>query len=78
MDEKGKVMVSLRCVATRGKTRGKGAPGRFKLKVGGRVLSHEFRSSSGKIDYIQVMLPSACGRGPHPFLASAASSSARS
>ena len=36
---------------------GKGLPGRFKLKVGGRVLSHKFRFKSGKIAHIQVTLP---------------------
>lgn len=56
--KKGKVMVSLRCVATRGKTKkGKVCAGRFKLKVGGRVLSHKFRFKSGKIAHIQVTLP---------------------
>ena len=56
--KKGKVMVSLRCVATRGKTKkGKVCQGRFKLKVGGRVLSHKFRFKSGKIDHIHLALP---------------------
>ena len=56
--KKGKVMVSLRCVATRGKTKkGKVCAGRFKLKAGGRVLSHKFRFKSGKIDHIQMALP---------------------
>ena len=56
--KKGEVMVSLRCVATRGKTKkGKVCAGRFKLKVGGRVLSHKFRFKSGKIAHIQVLLP---------------------
>jgi hypothetical protein len=56
--KKGKVMLSLRCVATRGKTkRGKVCQGRFELKVAGRTLSHKFRFKSGKIDHVKITLP---------------------
>jgi len=56
--KKGKVVVSLRCVATRGKTKkGKVCAGQFKLKAAGRVLTHKFRFKSGKIDRVAVTLP---------------------
>jgi len=53
-----KVMVSLRCVATRGKTKkGKVCAGQFTLKVAGRSIRHTFRFKSGKVDRIAVTLP---------------------
>jgi hypothetical protein len=56
--KKGQVTVSLRCVATRGKTKkGKVCAGTFTLKVAGRAIRHNFRFKSGKIDRIAVKLP---------------------
>jgi hypothetical protein len=54
----GKVTVSLKCVASRGKTaRGKICSGKFTLKVAGKTLSHKFRIKSTKTDRITLKLP---------------------
>jgi hypothetical protein len=56
--KKGKVTVSLKCVATRGKTKkGKVCAGTFTLKLAGRAIHHKFRFKSGKVDRIAVKLP---------------------
>jgi hypothetical protein len=53
----GKVRVSLRCRASRGKTRkGKVCAGRIVLKVAGHSLTHKFRFKSGKTDHIALKL----------------------
>jgi hypothetical protein len=54
----GKVTVSLKCVASRGKTaKGKICSGKFTLKVAGKTLSHKFRIKSTKTDRITLKLP---------------------
>jgi hypothetical protein len=54
----GKVTVSLKCVASRGKTaKGKICSGKFTLKVAGKTMSHKFRIKSTKIDRITIKLP---------------------
>jgi hypothetical protein len=56
--KKGRVTVSLRCGATRGKTKkGHVCEGRFTLKVAGRPIRHNFRFKSGKTDRIAMTLP---------------------
>ena len=53
----GKVRVSLRCRASRGKTRkGKVCKGRLVLKVSRHSLTHTFRFKSGKTDHIALKL----------------------
>ena len=55
--KRGKVRVSLRCRASRGKTRkGKVCRGRLVLKVSRHSLAHTFRFKSGKIDHVAVKL----------------------
>jgi hypothetical protein len=55
---KGKVTVSLKCVASRGKTaKGKVCKGTFTLTVAGRKLHHAFTIKSTKVDRIDVKLP---------------------
>jgi hypothetical protein len=54
----GKVTVSLKCVASRGKTaKGKICSGKFTLKVAGKTMTHKFRIKSTKIDRITLKLP---------------------
>jgi hypothetical protein len=56
----GKVTVSLKCQATKGKTaKGKICSGRFTLTVSGRKVAHSFRFKSGKVDHVSVTLPAA-------------------
>jgi hypothetical protein len=58
INKHGKVMVSLKCVASRGKTKkGKVCKGAFTLKVAGRKMHHAFKIKSTKVDRIAVKLP---------------------
>ena len=57
---KGKVMVSLKCVASSGKTaKGHVCKGTFVLAVGKAKVKHSFRLTSGKVKRIAVKLPQA-------------------
>jgi hypothetical protein len=54
----GKVTVSLKCEASRGKTaKGKICSGKFTLKVAGKTMTDKFRIKSTKIDRITIKLP---------------------
>ena len=56
----GKVTVSLKCEATKGKTpKGKVCTGKFTMKVKGvkRTLTHKFRIKTGKVYRISIKVP---------------------
>jgi hypothetical protein len=54
----GKVIVSLNCQATKGRTaKGKVCAGTFTLTVAGHKVSHSFRFKSGKVSRTTVKLP---------------------
>jgi hypothetical protein len=56
--KKGKVTVSLKCEASKGKTaKGKICSGKFTLKLAGKSISHKFRIKSTKTDRITITLP---------------------
>ena len=58
--KKGKVTVSLKCEATKGKTpKGKVCSGKFTMKVKGvkRTLTHKFRIKTGKVYRISIKVP---------------------
>jgi hypothetical protein len=58
INKRGKVKVSLKCVASRGKTKkGRVCKGVFTLKLAGRKLHHAFKIKSTKVDRIAVKLP---------------------
>ena len=58
--KQGKVTVSLKCEATKGKTpKGKVCTGKFTMKVKGvkRTLTHKFRIKTGKVYRISIKVP---------------------
>jgi hypothetical protein len=58
--KKGKVTVSLKCEAAKGKTpKGKVCTGKFTMKVKGvkRTLTHKFRIKTGKVYRISIKVP---------------------
>ncbi len=58
--KKGKVTVSLKCEATKGKTpKGKVCSGKFTMRVKGvkRTLTHTFRIKTGKVYRISIKVP---------------------